>query len=49
MSDCPGRRVAKHCPVTGNLLMFCECGACWDLDEDGQDGSDGADTPAGES
>lgn len=39
-------RVSKHCPVTGELLTACECGAC-DLDDDGegQDGS-GRDEPS---
>jgi hypothetical protein len=23
----------KHCPVTGELLNCCECGACDDLDD----------------
>ena len=36
----------EHCPVTGHLLMACECGACDDLDDDEpQDGSDEEEQP----
>jgi hypothetical protein len=29
----------RHCPVTGELLNCCECGACDDLDFDATTGS----------
>jgi hypothetical protein len=25
--------MARHCPITGRLLVVCDCGACDDLDE----------------
>ena len=28
----------KHCPVTGELLSRCECGACDDIDFDATTG-----------
>jgi len=30
----------KHCPVTGELLGRCACGACDDIDYDATGGSD---------
>ena len=39
----------KHCPVTGRLLLACDCGACDDLDDEfgGEDGSDEEDALPG--
>jgi hypothetical protein len=40
--------VSKHCPVTGDLLTRCECGACDDLNE-GFGGDEGSDENEGPS
>jgi hypothetical protein len=39
----------KHCPITGELLGECECGACDDIDYDATGLSDGSseDEPGG--
>jgi len=34
----------KHCTITGRLLVVCDCGGCWELDEAfGGDEDDGQD------
>ena len=38
----------KHCPVTGRLLLSCDCGACDELDGPYLMPGDGEDTPGDE-
>ena len=40
------RCVRRHCDVTGLPPSTCPCGACWDEEDETQDGSDDEEAPA---